>query len=145
MIANATLICSRAAGERAAWPASPGRRASAAHRATGSRGDTEPPDTIAVSRRDPPTRDLPSLGVRPLRSDLRLVLIKTHHDHHQTASLVRQFARTYAARGRKQAYRPARTVPLHMPSIKSRRRSSVGDRRYSRTRSDPRVDSDKES
>ena len=78
-----------------------------------------------MRRRDPRPRDLTSLGVQPLRGDLRSVLIKPHHDRHRTASSLAKLARTNTARGRMQAYRPTRTAPLHMPSIKSRRRSSA--------------------
>ena len=42
----------------------------------------EPSHAIAIGRHHPRARDLTGLGIQPLRSDLRPVLIQTHHDRH---------------------------------------------------------------
>jgi hypothetical protein len=46
----------------------------------------EPAHGLPVRRRHPPARHLAGLRVDPLRSDLRPMLIETHHDRHRVLS-----------------------------------------------------------
>ena len=104
---------------------------------------TEPPHASPMRRRDPRAHHLTGLGVQPLRSDLRSVLIKPHHDRHLQRLLTPDCVAETTHRP-EEAYRQTRTAQ-HMPSIKSRP-GILGRRRATqRDQVRPTVDSQGES
>ena len=77
----------------------------------------EPPNAGTVGRHHPRARDLAGLGVQPLRSDLRAVLIQTHHDRH--GSLLEPATRTIRARAR--GLHTGQDDTRLMPSLREKR------------------------
>ena len=95
----------------------------------------EPPHASPMRRRDPRPHHLTRIGIQPLRSDLRPVLIKPHHDRHLQRLLTPRLARP---RPRTDPRRPTAEPgrPRHMPSIKSGPGSTGGGGRHNATTSD---------
>src|SRR3954452_461118 len=88
----------------------------------------------AMSRREPRPRDLAGRRIDPLGSDLRSMLIQSHHDRHHSllglqASAAQRRARAHEVPTRKPGWpRIAAGPPLHMPSLSTPAASEVARR-----------------
>jgi hypothetical protein len=94
----------------------------------------------AVRRRYPRPRDLARFGIDPLRSDLRSMLIQSHHDRHLQGLLTLHALRGQTRARTEEGLHADPDIRLLMPSIRSRRRSSGGDGRHNEVRPDPGTD-----